>query len=61
MSSLIGRQLFITVTEFDASEILLGQSMLDFFMVFQQDVEHNRFGLVRDFEPDNLRRVACNQ
>jgi hypothetical protein len=30
-------------------------------MVIQQDVERDRFGVVRDFQPDNLRRMACNQ
>jgi len=52
---------WIVVTEFDASEILLCQCMLDFFVVIQQDVEHDGFGVVGDFQPDNLRRVARNQ
>jgi len=51
----------IVVAKFDASKVLLCQCMLDFFVVIQQDVEHDRFGVVRDFQPDNLRRVARNQ
>lgn len=33
----------IVVTKLDASEILHRQSLFDFRLVFQQDVEHNRF------------------
>ena len=49
------------MTEFDAGEILFGQCMLDFLMVIQQDIERDHFGVVRNFQPDDLRRVACNQ
>jgi hypothetical protein len=49
------------VAEFDAGKILFGQCMLDCLMVVQQDVEYDGFGVVRHFQPDNLRRVACNQ
>lgn len=58
---MIGRQLFFTVAEFDASEILLGQCVFEFFVVIQQDVEHDGFGVVGDFQTDNLGRVARNQ
>lgn len=51
----------IVVAKFDASEILPCQCMLDFFVVIQQDVEHDRFGAVRDFEPNHLGRVARNK
>ena len=40
---LLGEQLFIAVTEFDASEILLGQCLFDFFVVIQQNIEYDRF------------------
>jgi hypothetical protein len=49
------------VAEIDAGKLLLGQCVLNFLMVIQQDVERDRFGVVRDFQPDNLRRMACNQ
>ena len=51
----------IVAAEFDASEILLCQCMFNFFVVIQQDVEYGCFGTVRDFQPDNLRRVAARQ
>ena len=54
-------RLFITVTEFDAGKIPFGQCMLDFLMVIQQYVERERFGVVRNFQPDNLRWEACDQ
>ena len=56
-----GGNLFIAVAEFDASEILHYQSVFDFFVVIEQDVEYKGFGVVRYFQPDNLRRVATNQ
>lgn len=49
------------VAKFNASEILFYQSLFDFRLVFQQDVEHNSFGAVGNFEPDDLWRVACYQ
>jgi len=54
-------RLFISVAEFDAGKILFGQAMLDCLMVIKQDIEYDGFGVVRNFQPDNLRRVACNQ
>lgn len=49
------------MTKLNASKILHRQSLFNFRMVFQQDVEHNCFGTVGNFEPDNLWRIACYQ
>jgi len=58
---LVSSLLSIVVAKFNASEILFHQSLFDFRLVFQQDVEHNCFGAVGNFEPDNLWRVSCYQ
>ena len=60
-AALSSMRLLSAMAKFNASKILHRQRLFDFRVVFQQDVEHNCFGAVWNFEPDNLRRVACYQ
>ena len=53
--------LAVTGVNFYAGAILFHQCLLYFRVVIEQNIEHECFGAVWDFEPDHLRRVACDE
>lgn len=47
--------------DFNASEIVLHKRIFNFSLMFQKNVEHSSFGVVGNFEPDDLRWMPCDQ
>ncbi len=47
--------------DFHAGAIVLEECQLNFYALFQKYVEDSRSGMVGDFQPDDLGRVALNQ